>query len=488
LSIFSKYRNYIIFGISFHLLAIFLSEGPHRPDEHLGIIRLMNLKLGLFPQGELSWEFPLKIRPWIQPAFYAFVGNILALIGLKNPFTFMTFMRFLTSLISIASIFSLAKILLSEVQNKVSKKMGIFLLFNIWYFPFFHARTTNENLGIAIFTFCLALLFPYLKQSSTKNIPYSKAFIAGLLLSLSFYIRYQMAFMIFPFCMWILFFKRPSIPVILNVAIGFLIMIGLNVGIDYWGYGELTFTPWNYFYENIMLNKASGFGVDPWWKYLSKTFLRGMPPFSLLFLLPPIWFLFKRPKSLWTWLTIPYFVVHSIVGHKELRFIFALGAFIPIMAAILYQEETKVREFFSTKFGKIIFKISIFQNIVLMLISSVKPAFSQIPFYKHLYNSQDDINKIYTISVFRDQMVFYLKRPIAYEHVPELEKYPNIIESSDVPVWILTNSFSQYRFFSSLPNCTIDYRSHPEWLLKYEIGKWPKRSKVWMLYRCIKLN
>ena len=55
----------LVLGAFFHLLAVFFSEGFHRPDEHLGIMRFIACKLGIFSTeelGKLSWEYPARKR------------------------------------------------------------------------------------------------------------------------------------------------------------------------------------------------------------------------------------------------------------------------------------------------------------------------------------------------------------------------------------------------------------------------------------------
>ena len=51
---FFKYT--LIISLFFHILAIIFSDGFHRPDEHLGIMRWMSFKLGLMDDKILSWN------------------------------------------------------------------------------------------------------------------------------------------------------------------------------------------------------------------------------------------------------------------------------------------------------------------------------------------------------------------------------------------------------------------------------------------------
>lgn len=456
--------------IIFHLIAVFFSEGYHRPDEHLGIIRLVFFKLGLFPENELSWEFPAQIRPWLQPALYYNLTKIINLLGITDPFFIIFSFRLISSILGMHAYFLFHRdFILKNSFNNTTKNIATLFLVFMWFLPFFHARSSAENLGITFFLYGLV----FLNRVRFRKLDLLEIFAVGSFFAISFIVRFQMGFMVFSTMIWYLVKKRIKILPWTLICILMGATIGLSVFIDYWGYGNYTFTPWNYYYQNIVNKMAAGFGVSPWYYYFTKTLTKGIPPISLFYIIPFFWIWIKKPMSLFTWVTLPYLIIHSIVGHKELRFIFALSAFIPWAIAIFYRQYPH----FPKKGFKVLFSV----NLIALLIASIKPAFSEISFYKYLWNQPEKIEKIYTLGVFRDQLKVYLKNPIE-QIVTEQSKINSI--SKDKVMWFLADKSNDRDYFDEKDNCHQEYLSYPKWLLNKSTKKYFKRSKVWALYRC----
>jgi phosphatidylinositol glycan class B len=45
----------------------------------------------------------------------------------------------------------------------------------------------------------------------------------------------------------------------------------------------------------------------------------------------------KKPRSIFVWTILPFFVVHSIIAHKELRFLFPVINLVPIILVLAFQ-------------------------------------------------------------------------------------------------------------------------------------------------------
>ena len=89
---------------------------------------------------------------------------------------------------------------------------------------------------------------------------------------MSFLFRYQAAFLILGFSLWLLFINKESFTKITSITLGFIFIVLSGVLIDKWFYGEWTLTTWNYFTQNILEGKASSFGIEPWWWYITNSF------------------------------------------------------------------------------------------------------------------------------------------------------------------------------------------------------------------------
>jgi GPI mannosyltransferase 3 len=490
------HKKCLILGALLHFFAVIFSEGYDRPDEHLGMLRFARYFLGHIPASDLSWEFPTQIRPWAQPLLYGSIMKLFYAVNIKNPFTIMFFLRLFTSILSFSSLYLFYKATKRLLSHPKWQKYYFFTLLNLSFFPFFHARTTAENFGITFFIFGVSILLPYIPKTnfigkngtSSWTTPFNQSVLAGLFMGLSFVFRFQMGVMVFSALFWMLFISGQKIKSSINILFGVLISLLIMVVTDYWGYQTWTFTPYNYVYQNIFKGMASGFGVSPWYYYIEKTFLRGVPPLSLIFIIPSLWLLRTKPFHLLNFLIWPYFIIHSAISHKEIRFIFALGVFSPLMLWMMVESSGPwIKKFLNKKsLVKFLITLAVIQNFAFIFISSGRPAFGPIPFYKSLYQMDPPLEKLYTLGVFRDQLKFYLKRPIEQIVMTEHGKINALINTHDTASWFLMDKYQDIKFFKEQKNCVQHYSSYPDWMVRIHFHNWPKRSKIWSLFSCKK--
>jgi phosphatidylinositol glycan class B len=115
-------------------------------------------------------------------------------------------------------------------------------------------------------------------------------------------------------------------------------MVLVGIGIDYWLYGKLTLSAWNYFYVNLVEDVASGYGTERWWNYFYSIFRFSFFPIGIPLILALIYFVYRQPRSIFTWTILPFFIIHSIIAHKELRFLFPVVNLVPVILVLAYQE------------------------------------------------------------------------------------------------------------------------------------------------------
>jgi len=141
-------------------------------------------------------------------------------------------------------------------------------------------------------------------------------------------IRFQTGFMAAGLGLWMIWQARWPWPRwIALVATAFAVQ-GLSAIFDRVGYGEWVWTVGNNFVQNVVHDRASGFGVDPWWAYF-RFVGETAPPLGILVVLLLGWMAWKRPRDPFTWTFVPMLIAHSFVPHKELRFLFPLAALLP---------------------------------------------------------------------------------------------------------------------------------------------------------------
>ena len=293
--------------------------GPHHADEHYQILEFANARLGYAPLEELPWEFESRIRATIQPVLAAIWQGIFHLFGVHNPFWVNWFLKSCAAALSIWTMLHTLRYADDLFDSKKDKRRLWLVGLMLWFLPYLLIRFTSENISGIAFIWATLLLLRHPKNQSNDF-----SFLIGLLLGFSFLIRYQMAFAILAFGLWLLLIHKPKFLFWIKMILGGLLMLGVGVLVDWWFYGELVFTPYLYFESNILEGKAATFGVHHWSFYITNFLVFGAPPLSLLLLIFMALGWWKAPKHLWTWCMILFIAGHTAVGHKELRFLFPM--------------------------------------------------------------------------------------------------------------------------------------------------------------------
>jgi phosphatidylinositol glycan class B len=465
------FKKALFIGVLFHLLAIIFSDGFHRPDEHLGIMRFTGFKLGMLNSSQAfnSWEYPAQIRPWLQPFLYATIIAPVKALGLENPFTIATLLRAFSSLLGLIASLFIAFISYDFSKNDKTRLIALYSSFILWFIPFFHARTSAENLSSSLFTYAFIII--YLNRNA-KVLSYLVSISTGFLFALSFITRYQASISIFFLCLWLLLIKKEKVTSLFIVTLTFFITLGASAFIDHSGYGTWTNPAYNYFYENIVNNKAAHFGVDPWWKYLTKSITKGIPPLSLFYFLATFYFWIKKPRHILTWVTLPFLILHSCIAHKELRFIFPILIYLPLLVShFIDRYQLSLKRYY-------LFKVLLTINCIALLIASLKPVYSPLSLYKFIYRQQGPkIETIYTTHNIRDQLHFYLRKNTKFVVLDD--SLPTVQDN----LWVMSDNKRDFDRYEAKENCVLAYSSYPAYLIR-NYPSFFKRSKIFALYQC----
>ena len=155
--------------------------------------------------------------------------------------------------------------------------------------------------------------------------------LIGFLFSLAFYFRFQTGFFLAGFGIWMLL-KQKNIHHYIYLSIGFIAGVLLNTCLDYGFYGQWVITPYEYFYTNIIDERATSFGTSSFLRYLGLLIaVVSVPPLSVFLFFYAVKSFIKKYNHL-IFLTVMLFIIgHSLVGHKEERFMFPVLCIIPIM-------------------------------------------------------------------------------------------------------------------------------------------------------------
>lgn len=470
-----------LFSATALLILAYFSVGYYHPDEHFQILEFAAWKLHLTSPDELPWEFHFQMRPSIQPAMVVAIHNIFSLFGCSNPFSIAFFLRILSAAISFTAMWMIYQRYAEEIRGKIFQKWFLFLSFLLWFALYNNIRFTSETWSGSIFIVGFSYLF--LKKRKLNRCDY---FITGILTGLSFVFRFQAGLLIAGFFFWLVFIKKDESRLIAFMTFGIIVSFLTGVIIDRWFYGEWTITAWNYFQQNIIADKISGFGIQPWWFYFEDIFIRAVPPFSLIFIISFLLILLFLRKDVLTWTLLPFVLFHFLIGHKETRFFYPLIGFLPILLikACEFLHDHLKGNLSANKYFMGFAKIFGYSNVLMIFIVFFNPADSQVNLYKKIYNQYPGPITLYYINenpFERAKEINYYKRgsliirkaesPGKPESVPG-KKYLIAIRSKDPEIALFDKN-------------KLVYSSYPEWIKRFNFNHWLDRTKFWYLFEVV---
>ncbi|MEY3237585.1 MAG: hypothetical protein RI883_1686 [Bacteroidota bacterium] len=363
------HRKVFFFAVIIYSITAYNSNGFFHADEHYQIIEFAGIKSGTHTISDLAWEYKEAIRPAIQPTLCYGLFSVLNTIDVTDPYSQTFILRLLSGFLALGIIYFFVE----KTKNKITEKFRkayFFLSYFLWFIPFLSVRFTSETWSGLMLLLALGIYFKQQKETFSP-------LLIGIVLGFSFLFRFQSAFFILPILLWLLAIERKSIMYIIKVTASILLIILFGIAIDSWFYERLVFTAYNYFYQNIVLDVASTFGTDPWNFYLIQ--LKNLPSLFIgIPLIAAIVFLFfKSPKNIFVWCIISYITFHSLIPHKEDRFIFPIAFLFPIVLIMAYQEIIKFinqRKTIITLFNYVFGLLFISINGLGLFILAQKPA------------------------------------------------------------------------------------------------------------------
>ncbi len=136
-----------------HLICSYFSVGYHSIDEYFQILEFLNFKLGQTPESVLPVEFAERMRPWLQPALYYGLLNLLKGMGISSPFTWSWVIRIFCSLAGWLSLVLMGVCTRFWLKDSRAQKFCLAAIGLLWFLPALHARPSSEGLGGDIFRF-----------------------------------------------------------------------------------------------------------------------------------------------------------------------------------------------------------------------------------------------------------------------------------------------------------------------------------------------
>ena len=353
-------KNLIIVSLILHLLAAYFVTGWYHADEQSCILEYVNFKLGLSSNpcflnfnSDNYIVSGVKFRSWIQPSVYYILANILNFFSINDPFTYTFVYRLFSSIIGFYSVHFFYKKTYLLFKHSFVKKFYFFLIYFFWFNFLFHTRTSAENFSTSFFLIALALIISNLSNNNIKLF-----FSIGIIFGLSFVFRYNIGVAIFFVCLWYLIFNQlkllSKINLLFLLSVGLFLVFSIEQIINIWGFynPSIFLNPdlniINFLFENLTALNFLKFGsqndfysngiwaISPLYHYFELILLEFFPPLSIIIIICILYFWIKNPKDIIVWATLPYFIIHSFIAYKELRYIFPVLALSPYFVAYTF--------------------------------------------------------------------------------------------------------------------------------------------------------
>ncbi len=472
-------------SILLHVLASILCIGYHSGDEHYQILEFAGLKLGFNTPAALAWEYHYQMRSALQPLF-AIVGiKFFNTISITDPFTQAILFRLFSSVLSILSSVVFIFAFINDFASNVLKKWFIAMSLLLWIIVYTDVRFSSECWSASLSTLGVALLKIYLDGKIIEWRTFY-LFLTGFVIGLSFVCRYQTGFFIVGMGLWLLFINKAPFKTLLYLVLGALIALGIGIAIDSWFYGKFTLSTLNYFTQNIVEDKVSNYGISPWWYYITNTIEDGFVFLGLLSIAAFLILLFKAPKNILVWSILPFILIHSLIGHKESRFLFPIIKFAPyiVFLSFTYFENTKVLFLVLSK--KAVFVVVLAVNFCLTAAYCFTPADYAVGVMKHIRTTYSmpvhfyymDNNPYENFGLFNH---YYLTKNVTWGKAETLADV-DLVEGKEVLLVVSnkriikdTLGISYHKVYQSIPEVFTE-----------NLTGWASRHTMKVVYRCEK--
>jgi phosphatidylinositol glycan class B len=361
------YKLIFFIALIWYVITAYFSIGYIHADEHYQIIEFAGYIDHTNQPKDLAWEFERQIRPATQPVIAFLIFKTCNLLSINNPYDKAFVLRLVTAFLAVFIIYFFTQSAKTYVDKK-HQKLFLVLSYFIWFLPFINIRFSSETWS-GLF-FLLATAFVIKKEK--RNLHF---LLIGLLLGFSFLLRYQIAIAILGLGLWLLFIKKEKIKnMLLMVSAGLLVMLS-GYFLDSWFYGKSVITFWNYLDVNLIEGIAASFSTRPWYHYVLFIIYYSLPPIGFVLLASFGIVTYKNPKNIFIWIVLPFVIIHSIIAHKELRFLFPIINFIPIVLILTIQYFNWDQLFTKWKWLSKSVIIGLFLlNLLALLVSNLIPA------------------------------------------------------------------------------------------------------------------
>ena len=487
-------------SLVFHLVLAWFSLGFYHFDEHYQILEFASYKAGLIGASHLTWEYHAQIRSAFQPYIAYCIIRILQ--GLQNydPYNVATILRFISAILGWGSTLLVTIAGLFYVPNARMRK--IFTIMSCVLAPliFIHIRFSGEGWsGSLVFAgIALVLLLIQKKNEMKQNKADVFFIISGFLMGLACICRFQTAIIVFAFFVWLIFISKLQIKTLFFIVLGIFMAVLGGILLDRLFYGQWVNTAYRYFDVNLVQGVANSFGTEPWWWYAKAIAENGVFVLQILMMLMVLIAFITKWKNPFVWVSAFFLIIHCIISHKELRFLFPLINAMPILLILGFDSLFSI---FITKesFNKMIFPSFVSFFVLLNTLSitylCIKPPSSILYAMRYLYRYHPEpVNVIISdINVLRQtegylRMNFYERSQTHFIFLNKTDKDSviNLAKNNVVPLLLMEweKGFDMKPAMGLLSvSFEASYTQLPRWLERVNFNHWVDRTSCWQVHK-----
>ena len=336
----------------------------------------------VFGRGITYWEFKYGARSWFFPGILAGAYKILDTIGVEDPLSINIGIKIF---LSIFSSLAVSVIYLIFRKHGFPKKEAFLFTLPIaasYLVSYISVRTLTESASLPFMVFAVYFASNYIENERIKELIF--AFVAA---GIAFMIRFQTAAFSFGLAVALFLTAKKRFQSSLIFGFGFLGMVALQGLLDIFTWGSFFKSFITYFDYNVLRGVANKHGISPWYYYLSDI-VKTMHPLTwisavLMMIIGAVDFKKNRQLILFFFPFLLFFIVHSAIGHKEPRFVFACYFAVFVLSA----------EFFANlvqKYGKNRKNAAVFLSIFLLFSLDAFPHIKYARLWNHSATSVDN--------------------------------------------------------------------------------------------------
>lgn len=307
---------FFLLAIVLRLAVLMHSPSTYQPDEIFQTTEPAH-RLAFGP-SVVTWEWRLGIRSWVFPGFLALVMRATSWMG-PDSTGYLWGIAVVMTLISLTTVwfgFAWAE----KVSGRTAAIIAGLGCATWWELVYFGPKTFSEALAAHI-------LLPglYLGAWAEKPDWKRRLFLAGMCCGLAVSLRIQLAPAV---GLAALYFCRADwkkrIPIVTAGVLLPILVFGL---VDAFTWSHPFQSVYMYFNVNLLQGRSSSFGVEAWYYYLPKL-VKHLGPL-LLFAVIGV-----RRSPFLGWMALAILVPHSLVAHKEARFLYPMMPMAITLAAL----------------------------------------------------------------------------------------------------------------------------------------------------------